>query len=155
MPFDEVPIRSRRDALSYGLQLARALQALHEHGIVHSDIKPANLLRGSDGRLIVIDFGLAHIFNMNTPLPSRFPRWHALRERALRQPYKYGAEPRDISLRRSRRASCPHTEPICLPLGPSLTSGSPRAYSRRAVISMWFRRWISPSLVGTCPPRSR
>jgi len=86
MPFDEVPIRSRRDALSYGLQLARALQALHEHGIVHSDIKPANLLRGSDGRLIVIDFGLAHIFNMNTPLPSRFPRWHALRERALRQP---------------------------------------------------------------------
>jgi eukaryotic-like serine/threonine-protein kinase len=42
-----------------GLQLATALDAVHAAGIVHCDVKPANLLLGADGRLVLVDFGIA------------------------------------------------------------------------------------------------
>ena len=44
-----------------GQQLLAALQAVHAAGVVHCDIKPANLLVGDDGRLALIDFGIAEI----------------------------------------------------------------------------------------------
>lgn len=47
-------------AVGIGIQVLQALQHMHEQGIVHCDVKPANIIINSNGDAKLIDFGLAH-----------------------------------------------------------------------------------------------
>jgi len=52
---------TQKQAIELGIQIAEGLAAAHERGIVHRDIKPENIMIGKDGRVQIMDFGLAKL----------------------------------------------------------------------------------------------
>jgi len=76
LPGPDLQVELKRGPISIGdavqsvHQAAEAIHAAHQQGIIHCDLKPANLVRARDGRVVVTDFGLAFDTRHSNELPA-------------------------------------------------------------------------------------
>lgn len=57
---------SFKESVSIAIQVARGIEAAHNKGIIHRDIKPQNIMISTDGKVKVTDFGIAKAASSNT-----------------------------------------------------------------------------------------
>jgi len=62
-----------RKVIDCGVQIARGMSAAHEKGIMHRDLKPENLFVTKDGRVKILDFGLAKLTQRSWIVDSNAP----------------------------------------------------------------------------------
>lgn len=124
------------DAMNIAVSICDALQYAHEHGVVHRDIKPANILVDRDGRIKIVDFGLARILH---EAGTEFPL--TLTNESMGTPYYMAPEQRDAARSTDERADLYSLGVVLyemltgeLPLGhfglPSEKCGAPQCLDR-------------------------
>lgn len=59
---------SNDEVIAIGYQLLEVLEAAHQKGIIHRDVKPENLMIERDGQVKVLDFGIAHIAEVSASI---------------------------------------------------------------------------------------
>lgn len=66
---------SCREALDIAIQIGEALKCMHAQHMLHLDLKPLNVMRGEDGHIVLIDFGLSKCFGADGQPESSTRIW--------------------------------------------------------------------------------